>query len=81
MSSDEGRARPDRRRHRGAEEIREQPVAQTQGEKPGCWSRTAIPIARSQRCETFLLELVGFTTAVCPSASPSIRSSGAPSRR
>ena len=47
----------------------------------GCWSRTAIPIALSRRCETCSLAPVVFMTEAFRSASPSTRCSGARSRR
>ena len=56
-------------------------VADESPESPGCWLTRAIRTTPSQRCETFLLKLTGFTTAVCPSASPSIKPRRARLRR
>ena len=63
-----------------AEEV-DDPVADECLKSPGCWSIKATRTRPSRRCETFLLKLAGFMTAVCPSASPSIKPRRARLRR
>ena len=65
----------------GAEEAAIQPRPKSGVKSLGCWSRAAIPIKRSQHCETTLLAPVVFMTAVFRSALPSTRSSAARSRK
>ena len=65
----------------GAEEFANHPRPKSGVKSLGCWSRAAVPIKRSRRCETTLLAPVVFTTAVFRSALPSTRSSAERSRR